>query len=73
LVKNITEAAKRESLLRDSLILSQDTNITDKNILLVDDIYRSGATLRAVTYVLYSKANVKNVYVIPITKTRSNR
>jgi len=72
-LKDIEETAKREALLRESLILSEGTDLTGKKILLIDDLYRSGATLRAVTDILYNKANVNKVYVLTMTKTRTNR
>jgi len=72
-LKDIEEAAKREAILRESLILSDGTDLTDKNVLLIDDLYRSGATLRAITDILYNKANVSKVYVLTMTKTRKNR
>lgn len=40
------------------------------NILVVDDLYSSGATLHETVRVLKTDENVKNVYVLTITKTR---
>ena len=72
-LKSITNSAKREALLRDSLKLNSQIDIENKIILLIDDVYRSGATVRAVTDLLYNRAKVKSVYVLTMTKTRSNR
>jgi len=72
-LKSITNPAKREALLRDSLKLNSQIDIENKIILLIDDVYRSGATVRAVTDLLYNRAKVKSVYVLTMTKTRSNR
>jgi len=72
-LKSITNPAKRESLLRNSLKLNPQIDIENKVILLIDDVYRSGATVRAVTDLLYNQAKVKSVYVLTMTKTRSNR
>ena len=72
-LKSITNPAQREALLRDSLKLNPNIDITNRSILLVDDVYRSGATVRAVTDLLYNQAKVKSVYVLTMTKTRSNR
>jgi len=72
-LKSITNPAQREALLRDSLQLNSQINIENKIILLIDDVYRSGATVRAVTDLLYNQAKVKRVYVLTMTKTRSNR
>ena len=72
-LKSIKNPAHREALLRDSLKLNSNVNIENRSILLVDDVYRSGATVRAVTDLLYNQAKVKSVYVLTMTKTRSNR
>jgi len=72
-LKSITNPAKREALLRSSLNLNPKIDIENKIILLIDDVYRSGATVRAVTDLLYNQAKVKSVYVLTMTKTRSNR
>jgi len=72
-LKSITNPAKREALLRNSLKLNPQIDIENKVILLIDDVYRSGATVRAVTDLLYNQAKVKSVYVLTMTKTRSNR
>ena len=72
-LKSITNPAHREALLRNSLKLNPNIDIENRSILLVDDVYRSGATVRAVTDLLYNQAKVKSVYVLTMTKTRSNR
>jgi competence protein ComFC len=72
-LKSITNPARREALLRESLQLNSKIDIENKTILLIDDVYRSGATVRAVTDLLYNQAKVKSVYVLTMTKTRSNR
>ena len=72
-LKSITNPAQREALLRNSLKVNPNIDIENRSILLVDDVYRSGATVRAVTDLLYNQAKVKSVYVLTMTKTRSNR
>ncbi len=72
-LKTITNPAQREAHLRDSLKLNPQIDIKNKTVLLIDDVYRSGATVRAVTDLLYNQAKVKSVFVLTMTKTRSNR
>jgi predicted amidophosphoribosyltransferase len=72
-LKTITNPAYREALLRNSLKLNPQIDIENKTVLLIDDVYRSGATVRAVTDLLYNQAKVKSVFVLTMTKTRSNR
>lgn len=72
-LKDITSPGEREEILRNAFKLAGTFNLQDKNVLLIDDLYRSGATLRAITDILYKKGNVKNVCVLALTKTRSNQ
>jgi len=72
-LKDISDLGMREDILRNAFSLAGKTNIENKNILLIDDLYRSGATLRAITSILYDSGNVKNVYALTLTKTRSSQ
>jgi competence protein ComFC len=71
-LKNIYEFDKRLELLQDSFSASSDL-IRGKNILLFDDLFRSGATLNAATTILYEKGLAARVYVLTLTRTRSLR
>ena len=51
----------------------KDNSLAGRNILLFDDLFRSGETLTEITDVLYNTGRVQNVYVLTITKTRSKR
>ena len=42
-----------------------------KSVLLLDDLYRSGATLNALTAAVYAQGGAANVYVLALTRTRS--
>ncbi|WP_337738617.1 ComF family protein [Agrobacterium vitis] len=44
-----------------------------KNILLFDDVFRSGTTLNEITKVLLEQGQASSVRVLTITKTRSNQ
>lgn len=70
-LKNIDDPSERMKLLKEQLFLTTKHNLQQKNILLIDDVYRSGSTLIIATDVLYKQAKVKNVYVLTMTKTRS--
>lgn len=73
-LKNITDNSQRMEILKKSMFLTNNRyNLADKNILLIDDLYRSGSTLEVATNLLYSQAKVQNVYVLTMTKTRSNK
>jgi predicted amidophosphoribosyltransferase len=45
----------------------------NRAILLVDDLYRSGATLEAATNALMKKGRARSVCTLTFTRTRSNR
>lgn len=71
-LKNIFEFDKRLELLQDNFSASSDL-IRGKNILLFDDLFRSGATLNAATSTLYEKGEAAKIYVLTLTRTRSLR
>ena len=71
-LKNITEPSTRDELLRKALQIVGKTSIENKKVLLFDDIYRSGSTLKVATDLLYRKGKAGEVCVLTLTKTRSN-
>ena len=72
-LKNVTDPAERQKLLRESMTLSDEYDIAGLKILLVDDLYRSGATLSLAAELLLNEGKVERVSVLTMTKTRSNR
>lgn len=72
-LKNVDDPGERRELLKDVISLSGDDDISGQNVLLLDDVYRSGATLSVATDILLNQAKVKSVCVFTMTKTRSNR
>ncbi len=69
-LKDVYEYEKRMELLKNAFDVGSDV-LKGESILLLDDLYRSGATLNAITDILYKQGNVRNVYVLTLTKTRS--
>ena len=72
-IKGVFDQKEREALLATAYEYNDKYDLANKNILLLDDLYRSGTTLRVITSILYKNAMVKNVFVITLTKTRSLR
>ncbi len=71
-LKGITDPEKRRELLEG--LYAVDTSYTaGKNVLLFDDLFRSGSTLNAITEVLLLQGKAASVRVLTITKTRSNQ
>ncbi|RKY11613.1 MAG: ComF family protein [Planctomycetota bacterium] len=71
-LKNVYELDKRMELLKDAYAVVR-REVVDRKILLFDDLYRSGATLNAITQALKQKGKVKDVYVLTLTMTRRIR
>jgi predicted amidophosphoribosyltransferase len=69
-LKNIQDAEERRELL-DGAFQAETSRVTGKGILLLDDLYRSGATANAVTLSLVT-AGAARVYFLAMTRTRSN-
>ena len=71
-LKNIEDHSERKKILLDAFDV-QDQIYQNKKVLLFDDLFRSGSTLKEITEVLYSKGKVQDVYVVTLTKTRSKK
>lgn len=69
-LKDVYDYGRRMELLKNAFKVESKI-LNGKSVLMLDDLYRSGATLHAITEVLYSQGNVQNVYVLTLTKTRS--
>lgn len=71
-LKGVTDPAQRKQLL-DGLYAVDARQTTGKNVLLFDDLYRSGSTMNAITDLLLGAGQAGNVYALTITRTRSNQ
>ncbi len=71
-LKRIFDFDQRLRILEDVFEV-RDPIVTGRNVLLFDDLYRSGATLNAVTRVLLEQGKARNVYTITLTMTRRIR
>ena len=69
-LKNVFDYQKRQELLKEAFGI-KNLELKGKDILLFDDLFRSGATLNAITRVLYDSGMVNRVYALTLTKTRS--
>jgi competence protein ComFC len=72
-LKGLTDPVERHERLRAALRLTRRDAVEGCRILLVDDLYRSGATLMAATEVLYTAGGAREVCVLAMTCTRSHR
>ena len=73
-LKSVADPEQRVKLLKGVIrIAGEDGKLLGKTVLLVDDLFRSGATLNACCRILKEKAGVASVSVLTMTKTRSNR
>jgi len=71
-LKSVADKRTRRRELEDAFAVL-DQRFADQHILLFDDLFRSGETLKAVTVALLFLGNVAKVSVITATSTRSNR
>jgi competence protein ComFC len=71
-LKEIEDPAMRKEVLNGAFSI-QGKSLTEKNVLILDDLYRSGETLNSVCDVIINEGKAKSVYVLTITKTRSKR
>lgn len=76
-IKNTGELKTIESPQERAKLLNDAFSVTDlyknKKILIIDDLFRSGSTLKELTKTMYNTGQVNNVYVVTLTKTRVHR
>lgn len=70
-LKDVFDYHERLKLLENAYSVTS-TDLRGKAVLLVDDLYRSGATLNAVAASLTNQGKVGEVYVFCPTRTRSS-
>ncbi|MCU0236939.1 MAG: ComF family protein [Acidobacteria bacterium] len=71
-LKGISDKRRRRKELDDAFSVL-DQRFAGRHVLLFDDLYRSGETLKAVTAALLFQGQVAMVSVVTATSTRSNR
>lgn len=71
-LKNVYDLDERLGLLED-LHQVDASIIQGKKLLLFDDLYRSGATMNAITAALYDEGGVADVFALTVTRTRSHQ
>lgn len=70
-LKNVYDAEERKRLLTGAFEANEQA-LKGQRVLLVDDLYRSGATMNAITEVLLA-AGTSEVYAFAFTQTRTKR
>lgn len=71
-LKGITDPAERQKILSKAFSANPKI-LAGKHILLVDDLFRSGATLEAIARVACEQGKAQSVSVFAVTRTRVNR
>ena len=70
-LKDVSNPNQRAELL-DGLYRVDPAHTENKRILLIDDLYRSGSTLNAITDVLLNQGRAAEVIAFTITRSRKN-
>jgi predicted amidophosphoribosyltransferase len=71
-LKSVTDPEKRKELLT-GVFAADAKQLCGKRVLLVDDLYRSGATLEAATQAAYTQGKASDVCAFAVTRTRVHR
>lgn len=71
-LKDIQDSRNRKGELEGAFMV-KDARFDEKDVLLFDDLFRSGETLREITHVLHTQGKVANVFVLTLTKTRTKK
>jgi competence protein ComFC len=72
-LKSISDEEERQKVLKETMHIATPYDFSGKNVLLMDDLYCSGSTLKVATELLYNTTKAKNVYVLTMAKTRIKR
>jgi predicted amidophosphoribosyltransferase len=71
-LKNVYDLDERLKLLEGAHSVDKASG-QGRKVLLFDDLYRSGATMNAITTLLYDEGEARDVVALTITRTRSNQ
>jgi predicted amidophosphoribosyltransferase len=71
-LKNIVDFGERQKMLADAHRVDA-AKVKGRAVLLFDDLFRSGATMNAVTDALLTKGGASKVFALTLTRTRSSR
>lgn len=71
-LKSVADREVRKELLRGAFQVDKK-QVEGKGVLLVDDVYRSGATLESAAEAIANQGNPKALYVLALTRTRVHR
>lgn len=71
-LKSVSDLEQRKQILEGAFRADRQ-QLEAKAVLLVDDLYRSGATLEAASEAVSAQGKAKVVYVLAITRTRVHR
>ena len=71
-LKGINDKRDRRKEVREAFRV-KDERFADKDVLVFDDLFRSGETLREVVRTLIEQGHVARVYILTLTKTRKKR
>lgn len=72
-LKNVNDPNERLRILRESMYVADANAVAGKSVLVVDDLFRGGATFQVATELLLSAGRAKDVSVLAMTKTRATR
>ncbi len=71
-LKSVADPEVRRALLRNAFLVDR-RQVEGKAVLLVDDVYRSGATLESAAKTIVEQGSPKALYVLAMTRTRVHR
>ncbi|MGH9336604.1 MAG: ComF family protein, partial [Vicinamibacteria bacterium] len=71
-LKDVYEYDERFRLL-SGLHQADRAIVSGRKVLLFDDLFRSGATMNAITAALFDQGGASEVYALTLTRTRSHR